>query len=293
MKKLEYTFEEYGELMRKHHEEAGIIAEKLEVVPGYRNRAERMKNCETYTKGIYCPKCKSFHTVKASLCRDRLCPNCGWALSRKRAKAVLYAVDKLRKEEPLEVIHIVLTLKHDETSKLAEQIDSLMKGFRNLMRRKRMRENMIGYIRAIEVKKAQSGYHPHIHMLYIVNEGYFKNPVTHTELCAMWRKACEIEYSPVVWIKKAYSKDEDGKALYEAIYECVKYAIKTNDWKKMETDELIETAEALYARKLFSVNGNRIMKPYMDGMESDKPEEEQPTPCKKCGSQRYIASISI
>ena len=293
MKQLDYTFEEYSDLMRKHHEEAAEMSKKLEAVPGYAMRADRMSKCESYTKGIYCPKCRSFHTVKASLCRDRLCPNCGWALSRRRAKAVLHAVEELSSREKLEVIHVVLTLKHDKESRLADQITELLKGFRRLMRKKRIQENMIGYIRAVEIKKGTGGFHPHIHMLYIVEKEYFKKPITHTELCELWASSCEIDYKPVVWIKKAYGEKSDPKGLYNAIYECVKYAIKTSDWKEMQTDDLIETAEAIHGRMLFKVNGKKLVPLYMESMEADRPEEDHPSPCKRCGSARYMASISI
>ena len=291
--RLDYSFEEYSELMRKHHEEAEEMSKRLAVVPGYAMRAERMSKCETFTKGIYCPKCKTFHTVRASLCRDRLCPNCGWALSRRRAKAVLHAVEALAEETKIEVIHIVLTLKHDKESELGKQITDLMQGFRKLTRKRRFQEKTLGYIRSIEIKKGNQGFHPHIHILYIVDKEYFKKPITHAELCDMWADACGICYKPVVWIQKAYSNKSDPKALYSAIYECVKYAIKTNEWKEMQIDDLIKTAEAIHGRMLFKVNGKKVISLYMESMEAEKPEEEEPTPCKKCGSNRYIASINI
>jgi plasmid rolling circle replication initiator protein Rep len=288
-----YGLEQFADLMRKHQEEAVSMSRRLARVPEYSNRALRMSRCGIYTRGIYCPKCKIFHTTKSSLCRDRLCPNCGWALSRKRARAVLYAIDQLSEIQNIEVLHLVLTLKHDEETPLREQIKTLCKGIGVLMRYAAIRKYTVGYVRSIEIKVGSNGFHPHAHILVVMNQDYFKTFIPQQEWVDMWRKACKLDYNPIVWIKKAYSSKKEDNNICEAIYECVKYTIKTSDWKTLPDEQLLEAAEAIHGRQLFAVCGSSIYAPYHKRMEDREEVEEIVTPCKKCGTNRFIATINL
>lgn len=289
----EMGLEQYADLMRKHQEEAVSMSKRLELVPMYKARAERMSRCGVYTRGLYCPKCKSFHTTRSSLCRDRLCPNCGWNLSRKRARAVLYAIDHIAALQPIEVLHLVLTLKHDADTPLRDQINALCIGVGKMLRYAPITRYMIGYVRSIEVKHGNAGFHPHVHILLVMNQDYYNTFIPQKEWVAMWRQACGLDYDPVVWIKKAYACDQVENTVANAIYECVKYTIKTCEWQRMTPDALQEAAAAIYQKKLFYV-GKALRAPYMMRMnENDDAIDEIVTPCKKCGSNRFIATINL
>lgn len=289
----EMGLEQYADLMRKHQEEAVAMSKRLGRLPMFEARAERMSKCGIYTRGLYCPKCKSFHTTRSSLCRDRLCPNCGWALSRKRARAVLYAVDHLSALQPVEVLHLVLTLKHDTETLLRDQIAALCTNAGKMLRYARIKRYMLGYVRSIEVKVGNAGFHPHAHVLLVMNQDYYRSYIPQKEWVALWRMACGLDYDPVVWIKKAYACDQPENTVAEAIYECVKYTIKTSEWERMTPAELFKAADAIHGRKLFSVGG-ALYEPYMMRMqEKDEPIDETVTPCKKCGSNRFIATINL
>lgn len=289
----EMGLEQYADLMRKHQEEAVAMSKCLGKLPIFKARAERMSKCGIYTRGLYCPKCKSFHTTRSSLCRDRLCPNCGWALSRKRARAVLYAVDHLSELQSLEVLHLVLTLKHDTETRLRDQLEALCKNVGKMLRYSRIKRYMLGYVRSIEIKKGNAGFHPHAHVLLVMSPDYNRAFIPQKDWIAMWRLACGLDYDPVVWIKKAYACDQVENTVADAIYECVKYTIKTSEWEQMTPEELYIAADAIHGRKLFSVAG-ALYEPYMMRMEEkDDPVDEAVTPCKKCGSNRFIATINL
>lgn len=289
----EIGLEQYADLMRKHQAEAVAMSERLALVPQYKARAERMSKCGIYTRGLYCPKCKSFHTTRSSLCRDRLCPNCGWALSRKRARAVLYAIDHVSALQPVEVLHLVLTLKHDTETPLRDQIAALCTNVGKMLRYARIKRYLLGYVRSIEVKVGNAGFHPHAHVLLVMNQDYYKSYIPQKDWVAMWRMANGLDYDPVVWIKKAYALDQPENTVAEAIYECVKYTIKTSEWKRMTAGELYEAGDAIHGRKMFAVCG-ALYDPYnMSMQEKDDPVDEAITPCKKCGSNRFIATINL
>lgn len=296
----DYPFEAYSDLMKNHHDAAVAMADKLSEIPIFRNRAERMAHCSTVATGLYCPSCKSFHTVRASLCRDRLCPNCGWVLARRRASAVLQALEGVSVVHDPVVLHVVLTLKHSRKDSLSEQLDRLLNGFRKLIRSTPLCDDRIGYIRSVEVKYNKSGFHPHIHMLLIMNEWYYTHMIKQADLVQLWKKACDLDYDPVVWIKQAYNSDRGDrgknaeKPLHDAIYECVKYCIKTNDWQQMNPGILLEAASAIHGRSLFIVGGKVFRREYFDAEKRIKEacscDEPEPK-CRKCGNEKKLVTL--
>lgn len=296
---LSFDFSDYVDMVSHHHEEAARMAARLSVIPGYLGRSERMRHCETYTKGLYCPKCKTFHTIASSLCRDRLCPNCGWALSRRRASAVVMALDNLSSVEDIEVIHVVLTLRHDSDTVLKDQIASLLQGFSRFLKKSRIRKHLIGALRSVEIKRSgdwfHDWFHPHIHALLVMDHGYNRDFIAQSEFVSMWREAARVDYDPIVWVKKAYSKNANASSIHEAIYECVKYTVKCSEWFSMDNDSLRMAADAIHGRTLFKVSGSRFVAAYMEAMERLRVDafDGSVTPCKKCGSNRFIASINL
>lgn len=286
-------FSRYVDLLRSHHAEAKKMSEVLEKIPIFEKRAYRMSHCSTIATGKYCPKCKTFHTVRASLCRDRLCPNCGWILARRRAYAISDSVEGLSNIFDPVVLHVVLTMKHSKSDELSAMIDTLLQGFRKLIRNKRLSDGRLGYIRSVEVKHNKSGFHPHIHLLLIMDSSYYDHMIKQKDLVAMWREACGFDYDPVVWIKSAYDKDGSGD-LKQAIYECVKYSVKSSEWSKMSRKALYNAAMAIHSRTLFFVGGKLLRREYKAAIERQAPfcDDADLKICKKCGSVKYDMTLN-
>ena len=137
-----FDLQAFADLLHDHIEDAHKMANAIETA-GFPARADRMRNCCTYTKGVYCPTCHTFHTTAGSLCRDRLCPNCGWSLSRKRALAVTEAVEMLSRHMQIVPLHIMLTVKHDEQSDLSDSINQLIQGLHSLLRYSCIKKHML------------------------------------------------------------------------------------------------------------------------------------------------------
>lgn len=293
--KNDYTMDlsRYTDLMQAHHKDAQHMADLLRRTPLFERRADRMSHCSTVASGLYCPKCKTFHTVRASLCRDRLCPNCGWVLARRRAFSLMQAIEGVQNVFDPVVLHVVLTIRHARGDALSDELDTLLSGFAKLIRNKALSDGRIGYVRSVEVKYNKSGFHPHIHLLLVMDSDYYKHMIKHKDLVAMWRSACGFDYDPVVWIKSAYDKN-GGSDLSQAVYECVKYCIKTSEWSDMPVRRLEEAAIAIHSRSLFRVGGKLLRREFNDAMKNQVDVTDDPTIklCKKCGGPRYGLTLS-
>lgn len=283
----------YIDLMQTHHKEAQHMSEILRRSPLFERRADRMAHCSTVASGLLCPKCKTFHTVRASLCRDRLCPNCGWILARRRAFALMHAIEGVNNVFDPVVLHVVLTIRHTRGDALSDELDSLLSGFERLIRHKALSEGRIGFIRSLEVKYNKSGFHPHIHLLLVMDSDYYKHMIKHKDLVKMWRTACDLDYDPVVWIKSAYDK-KGGSDLSQAVYECVKYCVKSSEWSDMPKRRLEEAAVAIHGRKLFRVGGKLLRREFDNAMKDQTDVTDDPSVklCKKCGGPRYAVTLN-
>lgn len=284
-----FDLKAYAELLGDHIEEAHKMANVIEAA-GFPARADRMRNCCTYTKGVYCPTCHTFHTTAGSLCRDRLCPNCGWNLSRKRAVAVAEAVDMVSRHMDIVPLHFMLTVQHDEKSDLSDRINCLIQGFHSLIGRQCIKKHLLGYVRNVEITKGDAGFHPHLHVLMVFDGDYYKDKITQPQLAETWQKCLRVDYTPIVWIKAAYATKEGKDTLQAAVYECVKYTIKSSDWLRLGPDELKTLMQAVYSRRFFSVGGALYL-PYRCALkEAQEAIADDPaTRCSKCGSKRRVA----
>ncbi|MDS4900211.1 protein rep, partial [Streptococcus pneumoniae] len=101
--------------------------------------------------------------------------------------------------------------------------------FDRLFRRAKVKKNLIGFLRSVEVthNQEEETYHPHIHVLMMVKSSYFSgagdNYVSQEEWGRMWEQSLKVDYVPMVDIR---SVKEIGKGLKGAILETAKYPIK-------------------------------------------------------------------
>lgn len=230
------------------------------------SRVDRMQKCCTLTTGRYCPDCKTFHTEQTNRCRDRLCPNCGWALARERARTVTAAINKLAERHPdMVALHIMLSIQHGSSiDGLSSKIDRLISGFRSLLRMQPFSTLCIGTVRNIEILNDNGGYHPHIHALVFMRPEYWHSIIPQDTLCHMWRRAIKADYKPITWIARLYDKDapDDRSDIRKAVYEAVKYTIKTQQLLSLPASDLETLAAAVANKHLFAITGAELKSLY-------------------------------
>ncbi|MCE2281541.1 protein rep, partial [Streptococcus thermophilus] len=113
---------------------------------------------------------------QAYFCKNKLCPMCNWRRSMKYSYQTSRIVDEAIKQEPKgRFLFLTLTVKNVEGKALNSTISQLTKSFDRLFRRAKVKKNLLGYLRSVEVTHNENDntYHPHIHVLMMVRPSYF------------------------------------------------------------------------------------------------------------------------
>lgn len=242
------------------------------------SKAERMQECaNVLTFKQTADRLKLF---QAWFCKVRLCPMCNWRRSLKIAFHNKKIVEEVNKREKVRWIFLTLTIQNVQGSELKDSISDMMEGFRRLFMYSKVKKVTKGYFRALEVTKNRNKasdwnntYHPHFHVLMAVKPSYFtRDYIKHDEWVSLWKKALQVDYSPVVNVQAVKPKKEvdlngiekDVKhAMQEqkAILEVSKYPVKDTDVLPSQelSEDGIETVgtldDALSYKRLIAYGG--------------------------------------
>lgn len=233
----------------------------LELEKAYRElkffkKANRVHFCSDYVEFQVDRVTERQRIVKARFCRDRLCASCAWRRSRKIFWENRECFKSLGKGR---FVFLTLTCRNVSGKRLKEEIEAYLKGFGKLIKRKIVKLNVFGIIRALEVtyNKKEDMYHPHIHCLFHVSSEYFrKGYIKQTEWRKMWREIMELDYDPQVYVKAFKIQGNDmGRELAEVSKYCVKFSDITGlpDKKFAEVVDIIGTA--IHGKRLVSYIG--------------------------------------
>lgn len=217
-------------------------------------KAYRVLECGTY---LEFKKSKDNPNLKklsgANFCKDRLCPMCSWRRSLKIFGQVSKIMDKLQEENSYEFLFLTLTSKNVYGKNLREELDKLFYGINKFFKITKIKKSIKGWFRALEVthnlnEKSESynTYHPHFHIILVVNKSYFKKRdlfITQEEWKKFWQKSLKINYVPIVDIRKINNK-KNKKDIKSAVAESAKYTIKDNDYIVLGNEKL--TDESVY-----------------------------------------------
>lgn len=245
------TIDEYMEKYTAHHQSAEVLAARLDAA-GASDRAARITQCGTYTTGFVCPDCGEFHVYNTRLCRDRLCPNCGWTLARKRALATMRALNELRACTDCEVYHMVLTIQHERHSDLKTLLRTLTQGYGKLLRSDLFKHSL-GSARSVEITfHEEHGFHPHIHAVVAMPKA--APPISVEAVRREWKELLAADYEPQVHYEAAFAADGSENTA-EAVFEACKYAIKPQLLEDCDGATLLYFAEAVKGARLSSADG--------------------------------------
>ena len=210
---------------------------------------------------------------RSNFCKVRLCPMCSWRRSLKIFGQTSKVMNKALEEKEYRFLFLTLTCKNVDGEDLLNQIDKLFSAFRKMTRRKIFNQAVKGWFRALEVthnldetSDNYDTYHPHFHMVLMVNESYFKDTriyLTHKDWVELWKSCMSVDYEPLVNIKafKTGTKLETEKSVAEV----AKYTVKDEDLIIMDEsgqvdEELTDDAvfildKALANRRLVAFGG--------------------------------------
>ena len=229
---------------------------------GYKKKSTRVRFCGNtlaFSKNIETGE-KKLHS--ADFCRERLCPMCQWRKNLKVFYQVSKVMDKVEQQETnLVPLFLTLTLKSCNGEDLSKTLDVVFKGWHIFLNHRKIKRIIKGWFRALEItyNKEAETFHPHIHVIIMVDKSYFhkdnKDYMQTTEWVQMWRTALNLDYDPICDIRKVYNnKDKKSK-----VGDAVKYTIKDIDFvsdDKNLMDKLVEILNnSLKGRRLFAFGG--------------------------------------
>ena len=201
--------------------------------------------------------------VSINACKSRLCPMCSWRRSVKMYAEMRLMYDYVKEKYPdCKFLFITLTQANVDNFRLKEEINKIIKGFYNLLRKKEIKQIAIGAVRSVEItyNKKEKTYHPHIHCLLHVAKGVYqgRNYISQNKLGKLWKDTLKLDYEPVVDIRlfKAKNKEMEGRELAELC----KYSVKPNEYLVDDIEESRNVVQALdvaiAARRLLSFSGS-------------------------------------
>lgn len=231
-------------------------------------KAQRLRECSTYLVfRRYDTGEKKLHTMNS--CRVRLCPLCMWRRSLRT-----YADNKKLFEyiDPdnnrYGYILLTLTMRNCTASQLSKTIDKMMYAFRLFTKMPKFKRAVKGWFRGFEVthnvdylSKSYDTYHPHFHMILVVNKSYFtdRTYLSQKAFLDMWIQALQINYVPQLHVKRIKNIN-DTKPGSKAVAEVSKYPVKEadyivyDDWD-LTCDAVAVLDEALANRRLIAYGG--------------------------------------
>lgn len=205
----------------------------------------------------------SLKLYQAWFCKNRQCPICNWRRSLKYSAQISKIIDKaIQKYQKSNFLFLTLTQKNCVGEELDKTLKEMHKSFNLLMRYAKVKKNLLGFVRATEVSynTIREDYHPHMHVLLMVSNTYFKNKknyITQEEWVQLWQRAMKLDYEPSVDIRRVY--DKKGKGIVSAIQETAKYPVKPMDIEVTDENELLQVTYDLYhglkRKRLLSFGG--------------------------------------
>lgn len=215
-------------------------------------------------------------------CHSRLCPLCSWRRSKKNSAELIQILSLANKKYPTaQFLFLTLTEENASPDGLKDAIKMMNGSIRRLFQYKKVKQNLLGYVRSTEITYNENlnSYHQHVHVLLMVNPGYFKGGsyLSQKEWSKFWQKARKLDYLPVVNVKKVRPNQKKGTySLVAAATETAKYQVKSKDYLvgKAERDlEVVETLEqALANTRALSFAG--VLKEIRHDLKFDTKENE-------------------
>lgn len=172
-------------------------------------------------------------------CKDRFCPFCNWRRARKLAIQTYEVLEHITitSKKTFRFLHLTLTVRNPLLDETRKCIVHMNKSFSDMMRLKRVKESILGYVKVLEIhpQKSDLSYtHPHFHVLIVVSISYFNTSynlyINQNEWVELWRISLGVDYRPSVYVSVIRPKAKGVDALASAVAEVCKYPFKSADF---------------------------------------------------------------
>src|SRR5699024_761316 len=203
---------------------------------------------------------------KTWFCKSKLCPVCNWRRAMKNSYQAQRVIEEVVKEKP-KARWLFLTLSTRNAidgDTLEKSLKHLTESFRRLFKYKKVRKNLIGFMRSTEVtvNKYDGSYNQHMHVLLCVEGKYIRgseNYISQNDWINLCQKALQVNYRPVANIKANKPNQKGDKDIQAAIKETSKYSVKSSDFLTDDDErnqEIVNDLEkGLYRKRMLSYGG--------------------------------------
>lgn len=225
----------------------------------------RVMECSTYLEYKKLRDETEKKLKNANFCRVRLCPMCSWRRSKKIYGQTSKVMTEALKDKNYRFIFLTLTVKNVYGDELSSTLDNMFKSFHRMFRRAIIKKSVIGWFRALEVShnldetsKDYDTYHPHFHIILMVDNSYFsRHYISQEKWTSLWQESMRLDYTPIVNVKafKMSTKDKMAKSLAET----AKYTVKDGDYLTDDVEltdaSVLVLDRALANRRLVAFGG--------------------------------------
>lgn len=229
-------------------------------------KAGRVKACAEVLEFRADEETGEMNLVNVWFCKSRLCPMCNWRRTMKHSiQTQKIVAEVIRRKPKARWLFLTLTVKNVyDGEELNKSLSAMAEGFRRMIGYKKVKQNLIGFMRATEVtvNKIDNSYNQHMHVLLAVEPTYFKNTenyITQKQWTSFWKRAMKLDYDPWVYVEAVKPKGKYKDGVAGAIKEAAKYPVKDSDFLTDDEDKNLQIVsdleEGLYRKRLISYGG--------------------------------------
>ena len=229
-------------------------------------KASRVKACAEVLEFMVDEETGEMSLANVWFCKSRLCPMCNWRRTMKHSIQTQKVVaEVIRRKPKARWLFLTLTVKNVyDGEELNKSLSAMAQGFHKLMKYKKVKKNLIGFMRATEVtvNKIDNSYNQHMHVLLCVEPSYFnssENYINQKEWTQLWKRAMKLDYDPIVDIRAIRPKNKYKSDIKSAIDETAKYPIKDTDFmtddEEKNLQRVADLEKGLYRKRLISYGG--------------------------------------
>lgn len=200
-------------------------------------KAHRVKECGEVLRFVADDEGR-LKLAQTWFCKSRLCPLCNWRRAMKNSNQLEQILTTALQTEPHgRFLFLTLTTENTDGDSLKAEIKAMGVAAHKLFKYKKVAKNVLGYVRSTEVtvndQGMESTYHQHMHVLLFVKSTYFFGPdnyINQAEWTAFWKRAMQLDYTPIVNVEAVKPNRKSGKSsLLASAKETAKYQVKSKD----------------------------------------------------------------
>ena len=211
----------------------------------------------------------------ANFCKWRFCPMCAWRKAVRDTACIDVMMQHINKTYRKEFIFLSLTAPNVPAEQLRDEVTRYNRAFKTLIKRKEVEGMNFGFIRKLEItyNPERHDYHPHLHIVFAVNRGYFSGGryVKQQQWLELWREVMKDPSITQVDVRRVKRRN-DSREMSEsfAVAEFAKYAAKDADYTH-DVEVFRAFYTALKGRQTLSFGG--LFKEAVDLYKNDKLKE--------------------